>query len=396
MVSYRKSPKIIRSNRWDGSLVTDIERTDIKGSATMKASTLFVIAIALLIGLGVAAGAKYFGLFKGKEDVPVAKEESILVLVANKDLYKGIAITSADVRVREVTTAAERQTYEQIRGKLMPPMVSAAQLKVPTKKILADQMLRRDDFQEEQPEPVSLRINEGMRSVNVSVPKDRCAGGVIQMGEYVDVLLTSRINNDPRNPAGETKTAVLARDCRVIMKRNRLVNVLATDPDAPISFTLEVNPYRASLIDYAQHKGLITLLPVRHDDFTPLQPTSSRNLPKAFSDMNSKEYRDEDTRVSNILKGDYVVSDIDLKRVLDIKDPRPPEPGIRVPIIIGITPTRESYFPPPGSTAPRYQGPTGSSGQQSINAPIEPKDCPDCPKKETPSGFSAPPTTIKK
>jgi pilus assembly protein CpaB len=368
----------------DPLLLTSKERTS--RIPTMKASTLFVIVIALLIGLGVAAGAKYFGLFKAREDAPVAKEEGILVLVANKDLHPGIAITSADVRVRELVPAVEKGFYDQNRNRVFPPLVSAAQLKVPTQKIQADTILLRTQFKEDLPEAVTIRLQEGMRSVNVSVPKDRCAGGVIQMGEFVDVLLTSRISNDPKNVNAETKTALLARDCRVVMKRNRMVNVLAADPEGvPISFTLEVNPYRAALIEYAQHKGLITLLPVRHDDATILQATSNRStmMPKSMSDMKSKEFRNEDTWVEEIKNGDRVISETDLKRIFAIDPPRQPIPPIRVTTIVGITPQRENLFPGDGSRGQPATG--GSGGQTNISNPADPKDkeCVDCPKPKT-------------
>lgn len=242
--------------------------------------------------------------------------ESILVLVANRELQKGIAITSADVRVRELAPS-ERQLYEQIRDRVMPPMVSAAQLKIPLQKIKADDILKRTDFQEELPEAVSLPLEEGMRSVNVSVPKDRCSGGVIQKGEHVDVLLTSRISNDPKYPNAETKTAMLARDCRVIMKRKSMVPIRATilDVEGPIIHTLEVNPYRAALIEYAQHKGLISLIP-RHDDKT---------LPVD---------KEEQERIDATKKDGFKITDADVMQIFGITIPMA-IPAIIIETIIG-------------------------------------------------------------
>ena len=219
----------------------------------MKASTLFVICIALAIGLSAAAGAKHFGLFE-KNSRPVeskVKEETILVLVANSDLQKGIAIGPGDVRVRELYPD-ERAFYDQYRGNFLPAFRSAANGRVPETNIRADQVLRRRDFREEQPEPVSLRLEPGMRAVTVAVVKERCAGGLIQLGEFVDVFLTTRVSvNDGVNPEKTTvRTAKLAQECRVIVKRNNLKTILAGNDDgAPVSFTLQANPYRAALIE---------------------------------------------------------------------------------------------------------------------------------------------------
>ena len=77
-------------------------------------------------------------------------------------------------------------------------------------------------FYEDMAEAVTIRLSKGMAAVNVAVTRDHSAGGVIQLGEYVNVNLTSRITDGD----GKTsiQTAQIARDCRVIMKRNEFVS----------------------------------------------------------------------------------------------------------------------------------------------------------------------------
>ena len=50
-------------------------------------------------------------------------------------------------------------------------------------------------FKEDLAEAVSLRLDRGMEAVNVAVPRERSAGCEIQLGEYVNVNLTSRITD---------------------------------------------------------------------------------------------------------------------------------------------------------------------------------------------------------
>jgi len=316
----------------------------------MKASTLFVISIALLIGLGAAAGARYIGLFEKKAPLidPAIKAEQILVLVAVSDLPPNVAITANDVRVRELYPN-ERTLYEQNRGSFFPAFVSAAHLRVPREKILADQPLLRKFFKEEQAEPVTKRLGEGMRAVTVRVPKERCAGGVIQLGEYVDVMLSTKIN-DLANPARQfVRTAVISRENRIVLKRDSLQTVMAADPDGGnISFTLEANPYRAALIEFAQHQGQLTLVPNPTPKSEPLRATpstESTGMVRSFSDMNSREYRDEDKRVEEMNQGVYAVGDEDLVRLFRIEPPVPKIPPIEVIRVRGITPVDKMSFP---------------------------------------------------
>ena len=240
-----------------------------------------------------------------------------MVLVAANELYPDIAITPADVRVRELT-AAEKASgfYDLNKGKLLPADLKAANLRIPNRLILTGEPLRRDMFRAEMPEAITIRSTPGMSAVNVSVPRERAAGGVIQLGEYVNVNLTMRITE--ANGKQSVRMCQIARDCRVIMKGNSLYPLLKTDPDAPIPFILEANPYRAALIDFADHKGEISLDPIYG---VRVRDVVDKTRPPTFSDVSSKEYRDEDSRVNKYLKGDLQIGDQDLERIFVMKLP---------------------------------------------------------------------------
>ncbi len=96
-----------------------------------------------------------------------------------------------------------------------------------------------------------------MRAVNVSVSRDRSAGALIQTGEWVDVYLTTSFASGEYSG---NRTVLLATQAKVITKRNSLWPVFKPIPeDQPMDFTLEVNPYRAALIDFARNHGVISL-----------------------------------------------------------------------------------------------------------------------------------------
>jgi len=146
----------------------------------------------------------------------------------------------------------------------------------------------------------------------------------------VDVHLTTQIHLGDRSPV--TQTASLARNVRVIAKRNILWNVLQSLPDdKPVNFTLEINPYRAALLEFAKDKGTLSLVPVPALEHNKLE-ARSRDLLGAkggiaaasFSEPDSTEYKDEGARVEAFLRGDLSVGQSDLVRIFNLGTPPPP------------------------------------------------------------------------
>ncbi|MCI0460761.1 MAG: Flp pilus assembly protein CpaB [Gemmataceae bacterium] len=296
----------------------------------MRASTLFAITVAILLALGVAVAARYSGFFDSQPP-PVKKTPVYQILVANQNLFEGITISGADVRVRDVRDEEMRQ-YLDNKDRYLPPVPMVANYRVLARNVLADEPLRKEDFKElKLATPLHLRLGPFMRAVSVSVPKERAAGGMIQTGEHVDVMLTTQITcpeGTCYHPAVET--AVIARNLRVIAKRNSLWTVLAPLPeDGLLQFTLEANPYRAALIEFARLKGDITLVPTPSAQVRDPAVIKGGGRP-TFSDPENREYKDEDLRVDAILGSDLTVGDPDLERIFNLKPLPPKVPPLRV------------------------------------------------------------------
>jgi len=57
-------------------------------------------------------------------------------------------------------------------------------------------------------------------------------------------------------------SALIAPGLKVIFKRDSIWTVMRSDDESkPISYTLEANPYRAALIEFAKNRGYLTLQP---------------------------------------------------------------------------------------------------------------------------------------
>ena len=304
----------------------------------MRASTLFAVILSLLIGLGVAAAARYAGLFDKAPDRPLEtgvqqKPAPIRVLVAAQNLYPEIHVLSGQVTVRELRDT-EQDFYKANKSKLLPALPSAAHLRMPKKNIVPDTILTNDLFEDPAiPPPPGKGLPVDQRLVNVAVSKQKSAGGVLRVGDIVDVLLTARVSVAGKGDS--LSTAVVAKGCKIVMKRDNIFTVLRSDPaNKPIEFTLQTNNYRAALIEFVSYKGIISLQPA---------PGPAMMLTSMEDQM----------KINEMNQGSYAVSDADLAAIFKITPAIPPTPPDRTRVITSGGGSRWNTFashdpPPPG------------------------------------------------
>jgi Flp pilus assembly protein CpaB len=351
----------------------------------MRASTVFALTLAILIGLGAVVGARYAG-YLGKAE-PAKKE--VQVLVAARNIFPGDVIESTWVKARALRSE-ELAHYEANKQQYLPPVQTAAALRVPKRGIEADSPILREDLQEmAKPEALHTRLLPNMRAVNISVPKDQSAGGLIQVGEWVDVYMTTSISND--SGAETTRTAPIANKLRVIAKRNALWNVFAALPEnKPVHFTVEANPYRAGLIEFARTKGTISLVPLSASEQRTLEEKraslmGNKNadpavIPVAFADRNVGDYDREEVRVEALNNGEYAIGTTDLVRIFDLNTSAPPRPDVRVENFAGLKRNKTMNFASDGQFVsledPKAR--TTASGKKSGNGPSFQFTSPEC------------------
>lgn len=346
----------------------------------MRASTLFALSAAILLGLGAVVFAKYSGWFD-KTPVAETKKGPYKILVARGNLFEGTAVTADDVIVRNVRED-ELPEYMKNQSKLLPPVALAAHLRVLARSVRADQPLTLDDFADlALPKSMTGRLDPNMRAVNVTLAPDQAGGGLLQTDERVDVYLTADICSDPKCTSKVTRTAQIARGARIIVKRNNLWRVMAPVETKSATYTLETNPYRAALIEYAKAKGTLTLVPA------PSAREVKGGKKGGFSDPTSEEYRDEDTRVTSILAGEITVGDEDLYRIFHVRLAPPGPPPLTVERIRGIEYAGKYSFPTADTMASSAEPPVirgmdrVSPAGPFFEPPAKDKSCPTCGKK---------------
>jgi Flp pilus assembly protein CpaB len=363
----------------------------------MRASTLFALTVAILIGLGVAIAAKLGGYFSPPAaEAPPPKKQEIMILAAAHNLFAGDLIDVSGVHVRALKPE-EMAHYQSHREQYLPPLPSAAALRITRRNIYADEPMLKECLQEmARPEALHSRLLPQMRAVNLSLTKEHSAGGLIQVGDWVDVFLTSKIDNS--HGATSTRTACIIPKVRIIAKRNSLWPIFAPLPDdKPVNFTLEMNPYRAALLEFSRAKGMLSMAPLPAEEKHKLETRREELLenksgirPIHFIEAGTEEAVAEDERVAAFGRGESVVSEFDLIRIFGLTTPPPPTAPVSVERFSGIFRYEPAVFTAEGIPISKTVRPIVTeesrrgAGRAGISAPTfqftDPTDCPTCKK----------------
>lgn len=277
----------------------------------MRASTLFGMTIAILIGMAVVFGVKSAGLFDKKLPEKINTERP-RILVAKMNLFQDMTVTRAEeVMVRPVNDN-EMDQYLKQKHKYMPAIPEAAFWRILARNVHADEPLLKESFQDLiLPGSFGEQLQPNMKAVNLQMPRDRAGGGIIRKNDIVDVWLTTTIR-DPRGILDPmTASALIAPNLKVIFKRDSIWTMLIRDDEnKPVPFTLEANPYRAALIEFCKNRGFMTLVPTG--------ATSAKGDKKGVPTIS--EDKEEEKRIFNVLGG-HAITDRDLEQIFKITAP---------------------------------------------------------------------------
>jgi pilus assembly protein CpaB len=104
-----------------------------------------------------------------------------------------------------------------------------------------------------------LAVSSGMRAVSVSFsPRGSFVGGLLQKGQYVDVYLTPRLDNNQSSRLRDGVTVTLLTGVRVLAVGETPETESAKSESAN-TVTLELTPEQANILILAHEKGEIAL-----------------------------------------------------------------------------------------------------------------------------------------
>lgn len=225
----------------------------------MKAARIVVLSIALAAG-GVAA------LLAGRSDkppapqhAPVAKVETVDVLVAKANIGMGQRISAHDIGWQVWPASAKSGNF--IRKADHPKAIEALSGSIARAPFIGGEPIRKAKLVEADGSGFMAAIlPSGMRAISVGVTAESAASGFILPGDHVDIILTRRDRAAEKASGTEVHTSetilsdvrVLAIDQQVAEKDGQKVVVGKTA-------TLQLTPAQAETIELSRSIGTLSL-----------------------------------------------------------------------------------------------------------------------------------------
>jgi pilus assembly protein CpaB len=232
----------------------------LKKSERMKAARIVVLSIALAAG-GVAA------LLAGRSEkppapkhAPVAKVETVDVLVAKANIGMGQRISARDIAWQAWPASAKSGNF--IRKADHPKAIEALSGSIARAPFVGGEPIRKAKLIEADGSGFMAAIlPSGMRAISVGVTAESAASGFILPGDHVDIILTRRDRAAEKASGTEVHTSetilgdvrVLAIDQQVTEKDGQKVVVGKTA-------TLQVTPAQAETVELSRSIGTLSLV----------------------------------------------------------------------------------------------------------------------------------------
>ena len=226
----------------------------------MNRRTLAIVVAAVL---AIGAGLLMFDYLLSVNKTPQSPMRS--VLVASKDIAARSTIDASNVQVvqRPVNTVDPNAL-----GKISDIKPgSVAFVSIPEGSTITGTLIGPPTAQAL---PVHLRA--GMRAIAIQVDVVKAIAGLVQPGDYVDV-----ISSPPRDARGQPKAYAILRKVRVLAVGSSIETIGSATPNPslnqdPRTITLEVSPTQADLLTMADINSTLRLALYSPQDHTPTLP----------------------------------------------------------------------------------------------------------------------------
>ena len=218
--------------------------------------------LAIAVIAGAASLVVLFQLITGYQariDEAKRPEDTVMVIVAARDLYQGVTVTEEDLYAVEIPP---RYLPEGVF--LSPDHVVG---RIPRERILANEFVRANRLADpESGVGLNAVIPRGMRAISVNITDGQALSGFLNPGNYVDVLVTIVPESKGKEQEMETKTLlqavfVLGVNSRMGSEsRDEAKKRGRQDPSVTLLTTAE----QAEELAFAENQGELRLL-LRND-----------------------------------------------------------------------------------------------------------------------------------
>jgi len=231
---------------------------EVSRSGPLRALVFLLVAIVAGV-IAIVALVNMIGQYQARIDEAKRPEDTVMVIVAARDLYQGVQVTEEDLYAVEIPP---RYLPEGVF--LSPDHVVG---RIPRERILANEFVRASRLAD--PESgigLNAIIPRGMRAISVNIRDGQALSGFLNPGNYVDVLVT--IAPEMRGVNDEIVTETLLQAVFVLGVNSRLGSETREDAkrrgkQSP-SVTLLVTALQAERLSHAENQGELRLL-LRND-----------------------------------------------------------------------------------------------------------------------------------
>ena len=154
----------------------------------------WIIIVGVILAIAAGAGGFYL-LTRAQQQAATQGLPMVSVVVAAREIPARKPIEQGDVVLRsvpqDVTNATALTTVEEAVGRLAGVTIPTGQLV--TKNLLAS-TAAGGQFSILDPESELTPESPNLRAVSLNVPDDRAVGGLIEVGQTVDVFVTVTVN----------------------------------------------------------------------------------------------------------------------------------------------------------------------------------------------------------
>lgn len=218
---------------------------------------LIFLALAIAMGSGsLVALYQLITNYQLKIDEAKRPEDTVMVIVAARDLYQGVTITEEDLYAVQIPPK-----YLPEGVFLSPEHVVG---RIPRERILANEFVRADRLADpESGVGLNAVIPRGMRAISVNISDGAALSGFLNPGNYVDVLVTIEPDESKGQDAKpETKTllqAVFILGVNSRMQKENSQEAKEIRGNQKPSVTLLVTADQAEQVAHAENMGDIVL-----------------------------------------------------------------------------------------------------------------------------------------
>jgi Flp pilus assembly protein CpaB len=270
-----------------------LKRSTDARSGAINASTVFAVTLAIIAGLIFAWVFKTVFLTKPKAPAtPVEPTYRVTVMAISVSDNTRIG----PLQVKRINVSKAKYDEYKAEQKTKGAMLVGNQ---PISRVTRDTLRAEEPIYESQlkemhyPEAVSKKLEPGKVASIVEVPS---RNSMVQVEDRVDLLCTVTNTNPQLGPV-ETRTAVMAKNVRVVARFNTTRDAPTAPRGVTRPYTLEVTPYRYGLIELAKAVGGIFALrihdrggdslagsatPEEQEDPAGDQPVTTEDLVKVF------------------------------------------------------------------------------------------------------------------